>query len=312
MLLGEKVKDNLAYSIGDYIIWNKHYVSHKIRKTVFCRGICSSWISWKYLSKTHIAFGVRKKTGEVLAYFSLQLWFKWLFVFFITCCKPISFEIIAVVLSQKVALLILGIHHIWLRITSCKKYLPRRLFLLYGSINYLKVLLCSSKLMTHWNCTALCRDHKYTAQSKNFTVCRWTRKGNQVKSLERTRIKQQKIQVRKKALHELSHFLLIFNLKLLYTRDKTGSINHTLDEKQNERSETVERIWREEKEPYYEKMDRCSAIFSQRMNNTTMCQATPSSECCSCPLLSNSRSPTMNNTKLYNQCSFLFFFLSVN
>lgn len=50
------------------------------------------------------------------------------------------------------------------------------------------------------------------------------------------------MQVRKKELPELSHFLLIFNLKLLYTRDKTGSMKHTLDEKQNERSETVERI----------------------------------------------------------------------
>lgn len=40
------------------------------------------------------------------------------------------------------------------------------------------------------------------------------------------------------------------------------------------------RLWKgsEEKEPCYGKMDQCSAIFSQRMNNTTMCQATPSSE----------------------------------
>lgn len=50
------------------------------------------------------------------------------------------------------------------------------------------------------------------------------------------------MQVRKKALHELSHLLLIFNLKLLYTRDKIGSIKRTLDEKQNERREAVERI----------------------------------------------------------------------
>lgn len=87
-----------------------------------------------------------------------------------------------------------------------------------------------------------------------------------------------KMQVRKKALHELSHFQLIFNLKILYTRDKTGSMKHALDEKKNERSETVERIWREQKEPYHGKMDQCSAIFSQRMNNSTMCQVTPSSE----------------------------------
>lgn len=59
------------------------------------------------------------------------------------------------------------------------------------------------------------------------------------------------MQVRNKELHELSHFLIIFNLKQLYIRDKTGTMKHTLDEKQNERSETVERIWREEKEPYY-------------------------------------------------------------
>lgn len=51
-----------------------------------------------------------------------------------------------------------------------------------------------------------------------------------------------KMQVRNKELHELSHFLIIFNLKQLYIRDKTGTMKHTLDEKQNERSETVERI----------------------------------------------------------------------
>lgn len=50
------------------------------------------------------------------------------------------------------------------------------------------------------------------------------------------------MQVRNKELHELSHFLIIFNLKQLYIRDKTGTMKHTLDEKQNERSETVERI----------------------------------------------------------------------
>lgn len=40
--LDKKVDDSLAYSMGDYVIWNKHYISNKIRKTVFCRGICSS------------------------------------------------------------------------------------------------------------------------------------------------------------------------------------------------------------------------------------------------------------------------------
>lgn len=41
-----------------------------------------------------------------------------------------------------------------------------------------------------------------------------------------------------------------------------------------------ERLWKgsEEKEPYYGKMDQCSAIFFKRMNNITMCQVTPSSE----------------------------------
>lgn len=143
--------------MGDYVIWNKHYISNKIRKTVFCRGICSSWISWKYLCKTSITFRVRIKTGEVLANFSLQLWFKWLFIFFIMHCKTISFEIIAGVLSQKITLLVLGIFHISVRITSYKKYLHRRFFSLWKQItlihlNDLKVFLCSSTLIIHWNC----------------------------------------------------------------------------------------------------------------------------------------------------------------
>ena len=51
------------------------------------------------------------------------------------------------------------------------------------------------------------------------------------------------MQVRKKPLHELSHFMLIFKLKLLlYKRQDRDCIEHTLGEKQNERSEAEERI----------------------------------------------------------------------
>lgn len=84
------------------------------------------------------------------------------------------------------------------------------------------------------------------------------------------------MQVRKKALHELSHLLLIFNLKLLYTGDKIGSIKRTLDEKQNERREAVERIWREGTLLWEDGPIQC--YFFKRMNNITMCQVTPSSE----------------------------------
>lgn len=48
--------------------------------------------------------------------------------FLITHCKAISFEIIAGVLCQKRILLVSGIFHISVRITSYKKYLHGRLF----------------------------------------------------------------------------------------------------------------------------------------------------------------------------------------
>lgn len=111
------------------------------------------------------------------------------------------------------------------------------------------------------------------------------------------------MQVRKKELHELSHFLLILNLKLLYTRDKTGSMKHTLDEKQNERSETVERIWREGTLLWEDGPMQCYFFPKNEQHNHV-----PSHpflwvhEGWSCP--KTQPIPTMNNTKLYNQCSF--------
>ena len=142
--------------MGDYVIYNKHYVSGKIRKTIFCRGVCSSWISWKYLRKSSTTFGVRTTTGEVLANFSFQLLSKWLFMFFITCYKTISFEIIAGVLSRKMSL-VSGIFHILVRITSYKKDLHWRFFSLWQQItlthlNDSQVFLCSPTFTTHGNC----------------------------------------------------------------------------------------------------------------------------------------------------------------
>lgn len=71
----------------------------------------------KNLCKTCITVGVRHKTGEVLGNCSLHLCFKWLFLFFITHCKTLTFEIIAGVLSQKITSC-LGVFYISVRITS--------------------------------------------------------------------------------------------------------------------------------------------------------------------------------------------------
>lgn len=155
------------------MIWNEHCGSDKIRKNILCRGVCSSWISWKYLCKNSNPFGVRNKAGEAFANFSLRVLFKWLFIFFTTHRKIISNEVITGALSQRIILLLLGMFPILVTITSYKKYLYGRFFPLWKQItlthlNDLEVFLCSSALIMHWNWALHFAEIRRTQTSPNI------------------------------------------------------------------------------------------------------------------------------------------------